>query len=231
MWGGSGGIPEGRSVKHAAAGPSLDIKHRLWACWVTFSSVSMLLHTQCLKTWFSSPFHIIHKCTPITAVCLSRLFDLETRQMDQWIKHPAGVLWISCRSVWNMTKAKKTHELMFYSAASKTHYCITHFLFSHINIVWSFLIVIKSKMLYMRILWMLIRHLNNYSNKTTKNRDDFRHGSFVPLLHSPGGRLACNASPPSRPPPGGPCFGRSCPYCRVMYTCRWTKKVMGEDKK
>lgn len=56
-----------------------------------------------------------------------------------------------------------------------------------------------------------------------KRRGYIRRGSFAPLLRSPGGRPACIASPPSHPPPAGPCFDRCCPCCPEKCTCRSTE--------
>lgn len=67
--------------------------------------------------------------------------------------------------------------------------------------------------------WSEIWKSGSISNRWGATRH-LRHGSFAPLLHSPGGRLACIASPPSHLPPVGTCFGTCCPYCPGKCTCR-----------
>lgn len=54
-------------------------------------------------------------------------------------------------------------------------------------------------------------------------------GSYAPLLHSPGGRLVCIVSLPSRQPSGGRCFDKCCPYCPVRCTCRSIQKFKAKN--
>lgn len=54
-----------------------------------------------------------------------------------------------------------------------------------------------------------------------------KRGSSAPLPHSPGGGLACIASPLSCPPSAGTGYDRCCPCSQVKCTCRVTENFWG----
>lgn len=92
--------------------------------------------------------------------------------------------------------------------------------------------VMFSTELYVRRGWSEIWKCGSFSNRWQGEKwGYFRHGSFAPLLRSPGGRLACIATPPSHPPPGEPCFDRCCPCCPVKCTCGSTEKFKKSSKR
>lgn len=72
------------------------------------------------------------------------------------------------------------------------------------------------------MMWDLRILLHQQQVTQTERRDNIRRGSSAPLLHSPGGRPACTAPPPSHLPSAGRRFDGCCPCCPERCTCRST---------